>query len=667
MENIRNVAFIGHSGEGKTSVCEAILFATRVIERMGKVENGSTVMDFDPEEINRKISISLGLASCSYEGTTINLIDTPGFFDFEGEFLTALDIADSAIIVMGPNGSVTVGAEKAIEHCLKNKIPAMIFINQIDKDAADYVGTVEALKTKYKKKIAPIIVPIMEGAKMQGYASLISDKSYIFSPEGRKDIEMPASIEEDFKKLKEVLTESAAGSYDDLMEKYFESIPFTRADIIRGLKKGVMDCDVVPVLCGSATQNKGIINMINQIIRLLPAPEESRNPVYPEGNLALKVFKTISDPFVGRLSYVKVMSGSLKGNPTLTNMNNEKSEKSGGVFIVNGKKLTPTDYLPCGSVGALSKLSFCRTGDTLINGTFKAPFNPIQMPEPVFSMAVSCVKQGEEDKVFGAIAKQIEEDLTLKLEKSTESAETILSGLGETHLDVLVNKIKSKYNVGAVLSTPKIPYRETIKKTVEAEGKHKKQSGGHGQYGHVRIRFEPFDGVFEFAEEVVGGAVPRSYFPAVEKGLTESITKGVLAGYPMTGIRAVLYDGSYHDVDSNELSFKMAANIAYREGCVKADPTILEPIMELRITVHENYLGDVLGDISRRRGRILGTEAEDGKQIITANIPHAEILRYATDLRSMTQGRGKFTVKLSRYEEVPAQNIPAIIAAAKKD
>ncbi|HEY8444481.1 MAG TPA: elongation factor G [Clostridia bacterium] len=673
--NIRNIALIGHSGEGKTSTAEAMLFCAKVIDRMGKIADGNTVMDFDAEEISRRISISLAVANFEWNGYKINLIDVPGFFDFEGEMIQALQVADGAVIVTSAGGEVTVGTEKAIEYCLKHKIPAMIFINQMDKENANYAATVEALKAKYLNKIAPIQIPIMDGNKMTGYISLISEKAYEFKDTGRVEIPIPDSLKSEFESLKENLKEVAASNDDELMEKYFEGVELTKEEISMGLSKGLEAADAIPVLAGSAFYNKGIINLLNQITRLFPSPADKKFKAKKNGQdielttnsnegLVCQVFKTISDPFVGKLTLFRVICGTLKTGANLYNTTADKAEKCGAILTMKGKKQEPVDALGAGDIGAFAKLQYTRTGDTITDGA-KIVLEPVKLPEPVFTMAVNCTKQGEEEKVFSGLTKLIEEDSTVQVIRNPETSETLISGLGETQIDVLVKKLKNKFGVEAKLSDPRVPYRETIKKTAVAEGKHKKQSGGHGQYGHCIIKFEPYyEGDFLFTETIVGGSVPKQYIPAVEKGLLESITRGVLAGYPVVNIKCTLQDGSYHEVDSSEMAFKIAASLAYKKGLAEAAPTILEPIYSYKITVPESYLGDIMGDMNRRRGRILGMTLEDGKQIINAEAPLAEMFKYATDLRSMTQGRGSFTCKFERYEEVPANLIPGIIAAS---
>lgn len=673
--DIRNIAVIGHSGEGKTSVCEAILFNGKSTDRLGKVTDGNTVTDYDEQEIARKMSISLSLAYTMWEGVKINLLDVPGFYDFEGEENEALRAAGGALIVTSATGSVSVGAEKAIEKCLKNKIPMVLFINGMDKENADYKGTVAALTAKYAGKIAPIQIPLMDGNKMIGYINALTEKAFRFSEEGLKEIPIPDSMKQTLADMQASLTETAAENDEALLDKYFGEGELTKEEIIHGIRKGIYNVNTIPVMAGSALQNRGIINLMGEIVKYMPSAEERKEVLAsavdkdeligitcePNAPFAAQVFKTVVDPFVGKLNVMKVFRGSLKSGSTVYNATTGKTERINQIYLLKGKKQEPVSELDAGDIGAVNKLNATNTGDTLCDESAKIKFDPIHFPRPVLWMAIYAEKKGEEDKIFQGLNKLAEEDYTFTVTKNKETGEMLIGGQGETHLDVINKKLKAKFNVSAVLKTPKIAYRETIRKKVEAEGKHKKQSGGHGQYGHCKVRFEPFDGDFEFAEEVVGGSVPKQYIPAVEKGLIECLPHGVLAGYPVTGLRAVLYDGSYHDVDSSEMAFKLAAALAFKDGLKNASPCLLEPIMRLKIAIPENFLGDIMGDMNKRRGRILGIDMMEGLQIVNAEAPQAEIQKYATDLRSMTQGRGKFMAELARYEEVPAPEAEKII------
>lgn len=675
--DIRNIAVIGHSGEGKTSVCEAILFNGKATDRLGKVTDGNTVTDYDEQEIARKMSISLSLAYTMWEGVKINLLDVPGFYDFEGEENEALRAAGGALIVTSASGSVSVGAEKAIEKCLKNKKPMVLFINGMDKENADYKGTVAALSEKYAGKIAPIQIPLMDGNKMIGYINALTEKAFRFSEEGLKEIPIPESMKQTLADMQASLTETAAENDDALLDKFFGEGSLSKDEIIHGIRKGIYNVNTIPVMAGSALQNRGIINLMGEIVKYMPSAEERQEMLASavdkdelvgitcetDAPFAAQVFKTVVDPFVGKLNVMKVFRGSLKAGSTVYNSTTGKTERINQIYLLKGKKQEPVSELTAGDIGAVNKLNATNTGDTLCDESEKIRFDPIHFPRPVLWMAIYAEKKGEEDKIFQGLNKLAEEDYTFTVTKNNETGEMLIGGQGETHLDVINKKLKAKFNVSAALKTPKIAYRETIRKKVEAEGKHKKQSGGHGQYGHCKVRFEPFDGDFEFAEEVVGGSVPKQYIPAVEKGLIECLPHGVLAGYPVTGLRAVLYDGSYHDVDSSEMAFKLAAALAFKDGLKNASPCLLEPIMRLKIAIPESFLGDIMGDMNKRRGRILGIDMMEGLQIVNAEAPQAEIQKYATDLRSMTQGRGKFMAELARYEEVPAPEAEKIIKA----
>ncbi len=673
-KDVRNIALIGHSGEGKTSLAEAILFNAGAIDRQGKVDDGNSTMDFEAEEISRHISISLSVANCTYKGTKINIIDVPGYFDFECEMLEALSVADSAIIVTGATGSMTVGTEKALEYCAEHKIPALVFVNGVDKENANFGHTVDAINAKFPK-VVPVLVPEFEGSKMVGYVNVLNGVYSRFGNKGNGSGEIPANLTANYNDYRGKVVEVAAESDDELLMKFFEGEELTAEEIVYGYSEGLKNGTVIPALCGSATSNHGVFNLMDTIVDFLPSPETkgtmaadgSKIPADANAPVVLRVFKTIADPFVGRLSIFKVVSGTLKSGMTLKNITKDATEKISAVYFMKGKKQETADCACAGDIAALAKLSATCTGDVLCEGA-EVQLVPVVLPRPVYSRAVYAAKKGDEDKVFGGLSKLKDEDIAFTVTKDPETNEMLLSGLGDTQLDVICKKLKSKFNCEALLKDPRIAYRETIRKMAEAEGKHKKQSGGAGQYGHCKVRFEPgaADGVFEFVDAVVGGTVPRQFIPSVEKGLREAISKGVLAGYPMVNLKATLFDGSSHPVDSKDIAFQMAAKLAYKDGCVKAGPVLLEPIYELKITVPDNYLGDVMGDMNKRRGRIMGTEMVAGKQLVTAEAPLAEILKYATDLRSMTQGRGKFEMQFARYEEVPAPSVAKIVEEAKK-
>ncbi len=680
-ENIRNIAIVGHSGEGKTTLCEAMLFNGGAIDRQGKVPDGTTVSDFDDLEKAKKMSI---YTSCSYlvwKDVKVNLLDLPGYYDFEGERAEGLRAAGGACLVIGANGVLPIGAQSVVDYCLKLGKPLIIFINGMDKENADYLGTVNALRAKYAGKLAPIQIPIMENGKMQGCINALQERAYLFKEGGPQEIAIPDDMKAQVEEMKASLMETAAENDEVLLDKYFETGELTREETIRGIRLGIASVNTIPVMAGSALQNRGVINLLNEIVTYMPQASERLNtladdlandkvinvPTVADAPFAAQVFKTVIDPFSGKLSYLKSFRGVLKSGSTVWNANTETEERIGQIYLLRGKKMEPVDELAAGDIGAVNKLGNTNTGDTLCDPSAKVRFSPIHFPKPTLFMAVSAEKKGEEDKVFAGLAKLREEDYTFSIEKNAETAEMLLGGQGDVQLETLVKKVKTRYGVDMKLNAPKIAYRETIRGKAEAEGKHKKQSGGHGQYGHVKIRFSPAEEDFVFEEEVVGGAVPKNYFPAVEKGLRECMENGPLAGYPVVGVKAVLYDGSYHDVDSNELSFKMAASIAFKEGLKNANPVLLEPVHRLKIAVPGDYLGDVMGDINKRRGRIMGTDTEGENSIITAEVPLAEIMEYTMELRSLTRGSGKFVSELLGYEEVPFMLVDKIVAAAKTE
>lgn len=676
---IKNIAIIGHSGEGKTTLCEAMLFNGGAIDRMGKVVDGTTVSDYDDLEKAKQMSIYASCSNLVWKDTKINLIDLPGYYDFEGERNEGLRAAGGALLVIGANGSVPIGAQNVVEYCLKLRKPLIIFINGMDKDNADYFGTVAALKEKYAGKMAPIQIPIMENGKMQGVINALQERAYLFKEGGPQEIAIPEDMKAQVEEMQYSLMETGAENDESLLDKYFEESYLSKEDTIRGIRIGIKTCNTIPVMAGSALTNRGVINLLNEIVTYMPTAGERANmyaddlahddviaiETTEDAPFAAQVFKTVIDPFSGKLSYLKSFRGVLKSGSTVWNANTQQEERIGQIYLLKGKKMEPVDQLEAGDIGAVNKLNNTSTGDTLCDMNAKVRFPAIPMPKPTLFMACTSEKKGEEDKVFAGLAKLGEEDLTFCIEKNASTGELLLGGQGDMQLETLAKKVKARYGVDIKLTEPKIAYKETIRGKAEAEGKHKKQSGGHGQYGHCKIRFEPSAEEFEFAEEVVGGAVPKNYFPAVEKGLRECMACGPLAGCPVMGVKAVLYDGSYHDVDSNELSFKMAAALAFKDGMPKAKPVLLEPIYRLKIVVPSDYLGDVMGDINKRRGRIMGTDTEEDKSVITAEVPMAEIKTYTMELRSLTRGSGKFVSDFLDYEEVPPMIAEKVIAAAK--
>ncbi|MDE7163231.1 MAG: elongation factor G [Clostridia bacterium] len=679
-KEIKNIAVIGHSGEGKTTLCEAMLFNAGVIDRMGKVADGTTVMDYDEAEKARNISVYTSVAHLNWKGMKINLLDLPGFYDFEGERHEGLAACGGAVLVIGANGVLPIGAESVVNYCLKLGKPLIIFINGMDKPNADYAGTVAALKEKYAGKIAPIQIPIMQDGKMTGYINAIQERAYEFSTSGPKEIPVPDELKEQMDQMEDRIVETAAENDDILLDKYFEQGGLTKADAVHGIRKGIATGNVIPIMAGSAANNRGVINLLDEIVTYMPTANERRNAYATDvaadelihidceenGPLVAQVFKTVYDSYTGKLNYIKIFRGKLKTGDVVFNASTGKEERIGQVFTLAGKKCEQVAELTAGDIGAINKLTATDTNHTLCAVGTNILFDPVRFPRPCLSMAIFAATKGEEDKVFAGLNKMREEDYTFSVTKNADTGELILSGQGETHIELLAAKLKSRFGIATVLKEPRIPYRETIRKVATAEGKHKKQSGGHGQYGHCKVRFEPCESDFEFGDEVVGGAVPKQYIPAVEKGLRECLSRGVLAGYPVTGVRAVLFDGSYHDVDSSEMAFKAAAALAFREGIKEASPVLLEPVVKLKAAVAGEYLGAVMGDISKRRGRIMESVTDGDITTVVAEVPLSETAKYATDLRSMTRGQGRFSTEFIRYEELPPALAEKVIAASKE-
>ena len=682
-KDIRNVALMGHGSEGKTTLTESMLFAAGNIDRQGKVEDGSTTTDFDPEETRRGISISAAVAPVEWKNAKINLIDVPGYFDFVGESIGPLRVASTVAIVVSSVGGMTVGAEKAWDAAGRQGSGRMFVINQMDRENADFVKVLHALRDKFGSSVVPLLVPIGSAAGFKGVVNLLENKAYEGAGKALKEVPVPDALASVVNQYIEEITEAAAEADDALLEKYFEEGALSHEEILVGFRKGMQSGRIVPVAGVSAASGVGVAKLLDVMKDYLNSPEggemEGVNPKSGEAvtrkcdsaePFSAFVFKTVADPFVGKLSLFRIFSGTLTPATPLYNASQEKAEKAGGLFMMRGKKQTNAQQLFAGDVGALSKLGFTATGDTLCDPAAPVRYPGIDFPAPCFSKAVFAAKQGEEDKVFSGLARLAEEDPSIQTQKNAETTETLLSGQGELHLDVVRSKLASKFGAAAVLEDPKVPYRETIRKTVSAQGRHKKQSGGHGQFGDVWIEFSPIGDTnveFEFVDAVVGGVVPRNFIPSVEKGLRENIVKGVLAGYPMVGLRAKLYDGSYHAVDSSEMAFKTAARIAYKKGCLEASPVLLEPIMHVEVMVPDEYMGDIMGDVNKRRGRIMGMNQVDGMQQVVAEVPQSEMFKYATDLRSMTQARGSFTMAFERYEEVPGDVSKKIVESAKKE
>ena len=680
---IRNICLLGHSGSGKTALAESLLYMTGAIDRIGRNADGNTVCDYDPEEIRRNISISTALAPLEYKNTKINVLDTPGAFDFSGAVMEALRAADAAIIVCSAKDGLTVGFEKAWKYCEERNMPRFIYISKVDEENSDYNATFEALREKYGNRIAPVVVPIWDSSrKVTGIIDVVNKRAYEMQKLKRVEIQVPEDKESVIEEFNDALKESVAETSEELMDKFFGGEDFTYAEMIKGMHTGVMDCSMFPVLCGSGYTCLGSLMLMDHIVDLLPNPVEGNYHkattadgtveefiVSPGGVPSAFVFKTVSDQY-GKYSYVKVLSGEITADTTLVNARTGETEKLGRLYSMCGKKNTEVKALACGDIGAIGKMDKVKTGDTLCDPRKVVTLKGIPYAEPCYSMAIAPKTKGQEEKVGTGLNRLNEEDPSFTLVNNAETKQLVISGAGDQQLDVLVSKLKTRFGVDAVLSPAKIAFREKIKKKVEAHGRHKKQTGGSGQFGDVWVRFEPQEEQDEliFDVAVVGGAVPKNFNPAVEKGIQEAVQKGPLAGYPMVNLKATLYDGSYHPVDSNEMAFKLAAILAFKEAMPNAMPTLLEPVMSLAVTIPDSYMGDVIGDLNKRRGRVMGMNPDnEGNTVVEAEVPMAEMSSYAIDLRAMTQARGSFTMKFERYEEVPKINQAKIIADAKEN
>ena len=670
-DEIRNVVLLGHGGSGKTSLAEAMAYVSGATNRMGSVENGNTISDFDKEEQKRKFSLSTSLIPIEWEKAKINILDTPGYFDFVGEVEEAVSAADAAVIVVSGKAGVQVGTEKAWELCDKYNLPRMIYVTEMDVDDASFRQVVEDLTARYGKVIAPHFQPIRENEKLVGYVNVIKNAGRRYTGLGqREECEIPDYCLPNLQIYREKLLEAVAETSEAFMERYFEGDEFSVEEIRSAMRTEVMDGDIVPVAMGSNVQAQGVANLLSDIVRFFPSPEyrecvginRKTNEIFEAHHdfAAAKtayVFKTMVDPFIGKYSLMKICTGTLKGDTVVYNVNKDAEEKIGKLYVLRGKDAIEVAELKAGDIGAVSKLSVTQTGDTMAVRTAPIVYHKPQTSVPYTYMRYKTVTKGDEDKVSSALAKLMEEDLTLKAVNDKENRQLLLYGIGDQQLEVVVSKLLNRYKVEIELSKPKFAFRETIRKKVEAQGKYKKQSGGHGQYGDVKMSFEPsgdLETPYIFEEQVFGGAVPRNYFPAVEKGIQECVLKGPLAAYPVVGIKAVLLDGSYHPVDSSELAFKMAATLAFKKAFMEANPVLLEPIASLKVTVPDKYTGDIMGDLNRRRGRVLGmTSDHHGKQVIEADIPMSELFGYNTDLRSMTGGIGVYEYEFSRYEQAP--------------
>jgi len=682
-KDIRNVCLLGHGDSGKTSLAEAILFFTKNSDRQGKVSEGNTVSDYDPEEIKRSYSIQTSLLSFDYKKVKINLLDAPGFFDFAGEVKQAVRVADCSLIVINAKSGIDVGTEFAFDYSNEENVPKAIFVNKLDEENVNFEDILTESREKFGVAVCPVFVPFIEDHKTSGYVDLV--KSKYFTPDkggAMKEGQIPAAFSAKVEEYKQMLFESLAETSEELMEKYFGGESFTDAETETALNAGIKGGNIIPIFAGSATTLTGIEYLADSIAKYFPNPLDKVNEkiydadgkivdtkIEETGNTSIFVFKTVADPFVGKMSYFKVMNGALKRDMQLKNLKTGQNEKFAHLYVLRGKKQTEVDELVCGDIGVTAKLSATNTNDTLTSSG-NSEYMKISYPEPFLTYAIIPKAKGDEDKISTNIARLLEEDLTIKYENNAETHQILLSGLGEMHIDVITSKLKNRYGVSVEFSIPRMAYRETIKKKIDVEGKHKKQSGGHGQYGHVKITFEPCDENpgLTFTESIFGGSVPKNYHPAVEKGLLDCMNRGVLAGFPVVNLKANLYDGSYHDVDSNELSFKLAARLAFLQ-LTGAAPVILEPVGELKVIIPESIVGDAMGDLNKRRGRVMGLnphESKKGYTVIDAEVPMSEMQTYAIQLRAMTQGRGNYEFRFVRYEELPGTLSAKVIEEAKK-
>ncbi|QUH25404.1 elongation factor G [Serpentinicella alkaliphila] len=677
---IRNIALLGHGGCGKTTLTEAAIYSAKLTNRMGRVEDGNTVSDFDKEEIARQISINTSVIPIEWQNYKINLLDTPGYFDFIGEVQSAVKVAGGILILVDATSGIEVGTEKAWDYAMDKKKPTFILINKMDRENANFDKVLNDLREKFGKKIAPFQFPIGEKETFEGNVNVVKMVARKYDGKTCTEYPIPTEITDQVEAMREILLESVAESDEALLEKYFAGETFTDEEIQDGLRKGVLNGDIVPVICGATAKNVGIHTLLDMICDYSPSPadmppKEGENPetgktversLEPNEPFSAQVFKTIVDPYIGKISIFKVISGKLTSDAEVLNANKGEREKISALFLLRGKTQIEVNEVKAGDIAAVSKLQHTNTGDTLCAVNAPIVFSKIEFDSPQLFLAVEPKARGDEEKISSGLHRLAEEDPSFTFERNVETRQTLIKGQGELHIKVITSKLKNKFGVDVQLSDPKVPYRETIKGRSDVQGKHKKQSGGHGQYGDVKIRFEPASCDFEFAEEIFGGSVPKAYIPAVEKGLRECMEKGVLAGFPVTNIKAILYDGSYHDVDSSEMAFKIAASLAFKKGVEMAKPVLLEPIVKVEVIVPEEYMGDIMGDLNKRRGRILGMEPMlKGQQLVIAEVPQSEMFKYAIDLRSMTQAKGTFKMDFSRYDEVPSMISEKVVEAAK--
>ncbi|WP_302759430.1 elongation factor G [Amedibacillus dolichus] len=682
---VRNVVVLGHSGVGKTAVLESMLYFTKASDRFGVTSEGSSLIDYDAEEIRRGISVYATLVPIEWKDCKINFLDTPGYADFIRGVEEGVAVGDSALIVVDAKDVVQPGTQKAWQEAQKHNLPTIFFVNKLDEENTSFDTAYQTLRDSFGKSVIPFEVPIMENGKCIGSVNILRDKAWYFEgplANSQKAQPVPENMVDIVKGYKDQIAEAVAMGDDELMEKFFSGEEFSEAELTRGVRLGVRSGDIRPVFSGSATHSVGIERLMDLIIKYFPTYGESGSitvhdeqgkDVVLETNekekLCAKVFKTVVDPFVGRITYVKVLAGVMSADSVVYNTDKEKQEKISGIFIIKGKHQTAVGKLFTGDIGAVVKLQYTQTNDTLCEKNERYVTEDIPFSTPMLAMAVYPASKNDEDKMSNALARMVEEDPTLRLENNTETKQSVLYGVGDQHLDVVLAKLKAKYKVEVRLETPRVPYRETIRKTAIGEGRHKKQSGGHGQFGHVFIEYAPNPDVEEmvFEEKVFGGAVPRQYFPAVEAGLRECMTSGILAGFKVVHVKVTLLDGKYHDVDSSEMAFKLAARLSYKAGMAEAKPILLEPIVNITVRVPDDFTGTIIGDFNKRRGAIMGMDMVDGYQEIKAQVPLAEVLKYPIELRAMTQGRGVYTQEFDRYDPVPQSLADSIIAQHKKE
>ncbi len=669
---IRNIGIMAHGGAGKTSLTEAMLYDSGAIERLGQVDNGNTTTDYTAEEIDRNVTINLSLAPVEWKNTKINVLDTPGYADFIGDVKSALSVIDCAVEVISAVAGVEVQTEITWKYLDDKNIPRICFVNKMDRENADFFKTLNALQEQFGNNVVPVQIPIGKEDNFSGIVDIVNMKAYKFNNGKEEEIDIPEDLKSDIDSYKEQLTEAVAESDDELLMKYLEGESISSEEFKNGLIKGLKNNNFVPVLCGSALNNIGVSSLMNFIVDTVPSPDEAagKTPEEMENDtFRALVFKTLSDPYVGKVSFVRVYGGTFNSDNNAYNINNEEEEKISNVFVMRGKNIDAIDELKPGDIGVVTKLGKTTTGDTLSVKGETEELKGIEFPEPTLSFAIQTTKKGDEDKLGNGISKILDEDKTIKFDKNIETKESVITCMGEMQMDVISEKLNKRYGVEIESDTPTVPYRETIKKKVQKiEGKHKKQSGGHGQYGHVYIDMEPItESDFIFEETIFGGAVPKNYIPAVEKGILETMQEGILAKFPVANIKVTLVDGSYHSVDSSEMAFKMAGSLALKRAMEKASPALLEPVMNVKVIVPEQYMGDIMGDLNSKRGKILGMEPGDNIQIINALVPLSEMYRYAIDLKSITQGRGSFTMEFEQYEEVPSNLAEKIIEERKQE